>query len=136
MILAIDPGLATGVVYGTPFSFINATYGFPEVYEKLDLLISSGKFDTVVIENFLISAQTGKKTQATWSLRIIGMVEYVCLRENVEMVLQTPSAAKNFIDDKKLKKYNMYFRGEGHDRDAGRHFLLWYFKNLPGEVLD
>lgn len=135
MILAIDPGLATGVMYGTVDNYEHNIISFPEIYSYLDNLISSVKFDVVVVENFLISNQTSKKTQATWSLRIIGAVEYICFREGVEMVLQTPSEAKNFITDKRLREFNMWFKGEGHDRDAARHFLLWYFKNRPKEVL-
>ena len=135
MILAIDPGLATGVMYGTVDDYEHDIIDFPVIYSYLDKLISSGTFDVVVIENFLISNQTAKKTQATWSLRIIGAVEYMCLREGIEMVLQTPSEAKNFITDKRLREFNMWFKGAGHDRDAARHFLLWYFKNKPVDFL-
>lgn len=135
-ILAIDPGKATGLVWGTPREYVHDIIGFPEIYEELDNLIKTGKFDTVVIENFLISSQTGKKTQAPWSLKIIGAVEYMCIREGVEMVLQTPSEAKSFVDDKKLRMHEMWFPGEGHDRDAARHFLLWHYKNRTPEVLE
>jgi hypothetical protein len=135
MILAIDPGLASGIMYGTPDNFEHDIIPFPQIYSYLDDLISTIRFDVVVIENFLISGQTGKKTQAPWSLKIIGACEHICIRENVEMVLQTPSEAKNFITDKKLKEFGLWFKGEGHDRDAARHYMLWYFKNRPKEVL-
>lgn len=136
MIVAVDPGKMTGVVWDTEDGYDFAEVGFPEIYNFVEDLVLTGDFDTIVIENFLISSQTGKKSQAPWSLKIIGVVEALCLKWGLTMILQTPSAAKNFIDDKKLKRYDYWLPGEGHARDAARHYLLYKFKTDPQGILD
>lgn len=137
MILSIDPGLKTGVVAGTLRVWQQWELDFPDIYTWLDEHIGDRKFDVVVIENFLISAQTGKKSQAPWSLKIIGAVEHMCIKYGVDLVLQTPSEAKNFITNDKMRKYGMWITGgEGHARDAMRHFLLYHFKTDPEGTLN
>jgi len=137
MILAIDPGKITGLVWdieGAPSEIDHAMVEFPEIYFTLDEMIKRDRFEYVIIENFLISGQTAKKTQAPWSLKIIGACEYICLREGINMILQTPSEAKNFVTDKRLREHGMWFSGAGHDRDAARHYLLWMYKNKITEL--
>lgn len=136
-ILSIDPGKESGTsqyVDGV-FSFEQVSY--PEIYFKIDKWISQNKYNHVVCENFFITAQTAKKSVGlAWSLRIIGLCDYICLRENVEMTLQSPSDAKNFATDKRLKEFGMWFPDkEGHCRDSFRHLALFLARNYPKEIL-
>lgn len=80
-----------------------------------------------VIENFFITQATAKNSQAPWSLKVIGAVEWVCLREGLSpLVLQTPSDAKNFVPDAKLRALGYRSRGGGgHHNDAARHLVLY-----------
>lgn len=136
-ILSIDPGRSSGTsqyIDGV-LSFEQVSY--PEIYFKIDELITNIKYDHVVCENFFITAQTAKKSVGlAWSLRIIGVCDYICQREGVEMVLQSPSDAKNFATDKKLKDFNMWFPDkEGHCRDSLRHLALFLARNYPKAIL-
>ncbi len=136
-ILSLDPGKESGTSQYIDGEFLSEQLSYPEVYFKLDKLITNNKYDHVVCENFFITAQTAKKSVGlAWSLRIIGLVDYLCLRENVEMTLQSPSDAKNFMTDKKLKEFGMWFPDKDqHCRDSFRHLGLFLFRNYPKEIL-
>jgi hypothetical protein len=135
-IIACDPGRKSGVTIGSPGNFEGMEIDYPDIYFKLEELVMTDKYSVLVCENFFITSQTAKKSVGlAWSLRIIGVCDYLCTRQGLEFVLQSPSEAKNFVDNKKLKEYNCWFPGEGHAKDSARHAILYYFKNHPKEIL-
>ncbi len=79
----------------------------------------------VVIEDFIITANTAAKSQAPWSLRQIGVAEYLADKYGCPFTTQPPSAAKAFVSNDKLKGLGWYARGQDHGRDAQRHAVLY-----------
>jgi hypothetical protein len=92
----------------------------------------------VVIEDFIITANTAAKSQAPWSLKQIGMAEYLAVKYGCPFTTQPPSAAKAFVTNDKLKAIGWYVRGQDHGRDALRHAVLylvrqgWWDDGLKG----
>lgn len=139
IILAIDPGLASGVallhvpdeddpeLLGswelTPEETEDAVVKMIQTYRDHDL--------RVVVERFTITAETGKKSQAPFSLELIGSIKFICRTNGGPVpVLQTPSDAKNFAPNPRLKALGLWHKGgHGHALDAIRHAVLYAVKN-------
>lgn len=83
----------------------------------------------VVCENFFITSQTAKKTPAPWSLKLIGVAEYLCQKYGHKFTLQAPADAKRLATDPRLKALGWYSGGEGHQDDSARHLLIYCLKN-------
>ncbi len=83
----------------------------------------------VVIEDFIITANTAAKSQAPWSLRQIGVAEYLADKYGCPFTTQPPSAAKAFVSNDKLKGLGWYARGQDHGRDAQRHAVLYLVRH-------
>lgn len=138
VLLAIDPGKMTGAAFLTynkdsPKFYMNS-YEIPMseinswLLENLDE--QAGDIDTVVIEDFKITAGTGKLGSPDWSLRIIGAVEYICEQYGIPVVKQYPSNAKSFSTNDKLRAVSMWHKGgAGHANDALRHAMLYMVKH-------
>lgn len=138
-LLAIDPGLMTGL------SFLDITDpDNPEVmwtleaevedfYNAIDEVISHYAENlVVVIENFIITVETAKKAQAPWSLRGYGAVQFLCMKHGVKLNHYSPSEAKNFSTNEKLKKAEFWHvGGAGHANDSLRHAMLYLSKKNP-----
>lgn len=140
--LATDPGLATGMclvrtdgLHAEPVStweVAHRRYGF-----VAELLIATYR-PAVVIEDFLITSQTGAKSQAPWSLKQIGVAEYLAWKYGCPFYTQTPKAAKDFATNDQLRNIGWYVKGQDHGRDAQRHALLhlvrsgWMDERLKG----
>lgn len=144
-LLCIDPGLLTGVAALTRLNdkvvvdeSLELAEGevAPWLRRKLtDWDYYEDRRDhtmTVVAEQFFITAQTAKNSQAPWSLELIGVTKQV-LRDvhyPLERVYwQKPSAAKAVVDNEKLKRLELWHRGgAGHANDAIRHGVLCLIK--------
>jgi hypothetical protein len=132
--VGIDPGRITGIAlylshYGDHYSF---EYDQDGLFKYLDTLRTTPSVDPVVfvIEDFVITSQTGKKTQQKWSLENIGAIKSLCYSiDNYSYVLQTPDL-KEFSTDRKLKSIYWYTtEGGGHANDASRHLLRYLWVN-------
>lgn len=136
-ILAVDPGLKTGVA---AFSFENKEptllYTAELDMHELAPLVRSAleKYPDlhVVCEKFTITAQTAKLSQAPYSLELIGVLKQ-CMRDvgrsETEIAIQTPADAKAMWDNAKLKKVGLWHKGgAGHALDAIRHGALYMIK--------
>lgn len=139
IIYSVDPGLASGVALlhvpaegqfeqlgsweMTPEETEDATLQTIETYRDHDL--------RVVVERFTITAETGKKSQAPFSLELIGSIKYICRVNGApKPVLQMPVDAKNFAPNPRLKALGLWHRGgHGHAMDALRHAVLYAVKN-------
>ena len=80
----------------------------------------------IVSESFIITINTAKNTQATWSLELIGVARMVSrLYGGQELVLQSPAAAKRLMSDDLLRALGWHTKGKGHANDAARHLGLF-----------
>lgn len=134
-IIGIDPGLTTGLV---SFTVVEDEIACIESYELdyrgvgsyLSTALHQG--DLVACESFTITLATAKKSQAPWSLEVIGIVRYMCSRYQLEPRLSAPVTNKGLISDGVLKRAGLYdfydpMTGKkpasNHIRDAARAAL-------------
>ncbi len=148
VILAVDPGLASGVallrVTGDSFRSASVTriYTGEEQPEELYPVMTTlyhevveplGVEFKVVAESFIISQRTVGNSQAPWSLENIGIIKLFCDIHlpggRKELTLQSPAEAKKLIDNAKLKRLGLWHRGgEGHANDALRHGVTYLIR--------
>lgn len=138
LILAVDPGKATGVALfeftlgEEPILVWAGEYQQHEVAAPIRKAIEHAYNNNVELdvtcERFIINAQTVRNSQAPFSLEVIGAMKQLLLDAEVDISrinFQSPSDAKGMFDNTKLKKLEYWFKGgEGHALDAIRHGLL------------
>jgi len=130
-ILALDPGKTTGVCLAIN-GRIEETRETPtttggEFHELLHVMEYWWKPDLVICEQFLHRTTIGVDTTA---LEVIGCVKmFVWLQSPMELVFQTPSMAKAFWTDDKLKAVGLWRKGQRHAMDATRHALAYLMKS-------
>lgn len=139
IIYAVDPGLASGLALlhvpdGADPILLGSYEMDPDQTEDFTQLVCVQYKDhdlRVVMERFTITAETGKKSQASWSLQLIGSINYICRINGItEPTLQTPADAKSFAPNPRLKSLGLWHRGgHGHALDAIRHAVLYAVKN-------
>jgi hypothetical protein len=127
VIISLDPGKTTGVVTYDPVSKEAHSYqlDFQGTCAFIDMWLQYFPAAEVVMERFIIGPQTMKKTQAPWSLELIGVGRYLAHKHRAKFDLQSPADAKNFAFDQRLKDLNAFPRGD-HARDAMRHLVLYW----------
>lgn len=139
IIIASDPGLTTGVAeYDSSSAAPLNTFqlGVEEYFDYLAnrvrdeaqrCLIDGVDLDVrLVVESFIITVNTAKNTQAGWSLELIGVNKFIAHRFGLKPpTLQSPSVAKTFAPDGKLKHVGWYRPGKGHANDAARHLMTY-----------
>lgn len=125
-ILAIDPGLATGIAWWSddPRRAYTEVLDPEKFYDWVYTNLAS--FDLVVVEDFVISQQTMRKSRQNWSIEHIGFVRGLAYLNGVRMEVQQASAAKSFCKNETLKRIGWWrpVSAGGHDNDALRHLLL------------
>lgn len=140
-VVAIDPGKLTGVAFmlrkGDEVSLLGSfEWDEDEVIPGVRPFIQDwrplqkGAFPLrVVIEKFTITVETAKKSQAPFSLEVIGAVKQVCRDAEYPVsaiAWQKPSEAKESFPNAKLKRVGLWHKGgEGHALDAIRHGALY-----------
>jgi hypothetical protein len=133
MILAVDPGGVTGIAWAieTPAGWQvdggevpGGRFGF---YDFFDHAVEAGRnIKAIVCEDFIVTAATAKKTQQPDAMRVIGYLEAWARKHGVRLKLQTPSQAKSFSTNAKLKHFGWYQSSTGgHRNDAMRHLLRY-----------
>lgn len=144
MILAVDPGKASGICAFTWDSrdvepvllwageYQPAEYAHP-LREAVGYAVIEGYELEVVCERFTINAQTVRNSQAPYSLEQIGVLKQVMrdagISENL-LKFQSPADAKRMFPNEGIKKLGYWHKGgEGHALDAIRHGLLYLAKN-------
>lgn len=126
-VLAIDPGGNTGCAWMLDGEFGSCVVPGGRTAFVPYFLRSCGMRtpDQIVCEDFIITSATARKTAQPDPWRIIGYLEGWALTSGVPFQLQTPSQAKGFGTDAKLKYLRWYRTGHGgHDNDAARHLLV------------
>ena len=153
---AIDPGKLTGVCV---VEFIDLTgridaitapdtrliesaeLEFPEYIAWVERVFMSPEVERVAIEAFLITPQTGRNSQAPWSLECIGVAREWTLRSQTPLSLQKPADAISLVSNDLLRSLKLWHRGgAGHANDALRHAVLlairkgWRSPNLVSDT--
>ena len=132
VVVGVDPGLTTGIATWTQ---AHGMHGLKELapalnaMDWLDCLTRTGHKKVFVIEKYIITPKTAQLSQQHDPLEIIGCLRWMCHDRGHEFVMQSPSEAKAFSTDAKLKAVGWYQPGQGHARDASRHALLYLAKN-------
>lgn len=140
IVYSVDPGLASGVALlnvpsdGSEIQQLGSwELGPDETEDATESIVNTyNAFDLrVVVERFTITAETGKKSQAPFSLELIGVIKYICRKNFVAPpTLQTPADAKSFVPNARLKSLGLWHKGgAGHALDALRHAVLYSVKN-------
>lgn len=135
VVIAIDPGLATGAAIG----LFPSKFGNPTLIETAELTVdevipwvrrqmTAYPKAHVACETFTITAATAKKSQATWSLEHIGAIKQVLRDIDGDLHrlhMQSPSDAKKIFPNEALRSLGLWHvGGEGHAIDAIRHMCL------------
>jgi hypothetical protein len=123
--LAVDPGGTTGLAWIVEGIFDSGqlTGGRKAFVQYFEWAMHMNP-TLVICEDFIISNQTAKKTPQPDPWRILGFLELWCELMHVDFRSYTPSEAKGFSTDAKLKHLGWYKPGKGHANDAARHLLL------------
>lgn len=136
MILAIDPGVASGYAIWEG-KIDSVKFGVLPQMEICKLAFDVVEYGAeVVCESFRINAQTHKKSFQPASLEIIGALRYLCFETNNFFTLQSPAEAKGFMGDSKIKSLGWWHpENGGHSTDAARHLGLYLCKQGNREIL-
>ena len=139
-LIGIDPGLVTGICSVTEFADEVTNIEHMEVDQVglghyMEMLYGqwrkNGARPIVICESFIITPQTGKNTQAPWSLENIGIVRFFCSKAGIQLVFQTPAQAKRLASDEILKAAGMHSPSKGgHQNDAARHVAYYLMTEL------
>lgn len=131
-ILSFDPGKTTGWALFTGGVVWDAGQDQPQEFlERMDdwTMRSTYGDAQVVGERYIITPETLRKSRQHWSLEIIGAARYLCTRSGIPFTLQSPSEAKAFATNDKLRQLGWYVRGMQHANDALRHLLVFLVNN-------
>lgn len=141
-VLALDPGVMTGVYFGTVYSLddeivtnISEETHFSETMAIVDDVLTRADPTSLVVvaEKFTITAQTAKKAPQPASLEVIGGTKALLWRHGIgpdALVLQTPAAAKSMVSNDMLRDVDMWHvGGAGHANDAARHAVLYLLQH-------
>lgn len=142
-ILAIDPGLMTGVSVidwsnrDKPSKVETCELDIKGFYDKIEDLVKSS--DVVVMENFIVTVASAKKDFQPFSLHLIGLVGYLCYHNQKKLVMQDP-LDREFTPNQVVKDLDLWHKGgAGHANQASRHafyYMAMSYRPLAKMVLD
>ncbi len=137
IILTVDPGKTTGWAQfdtsscNPPLAWQSPANEFLDTWVPyIDAWRDSGWSDggvRVVVEKFIITIETAKKTQGDehWSIEQMGVLRHHARWAGVQFDGgQTLSNAQKFAPNDRLRQIGWYVPGKGHANDALRHLLL------------
>jgi hypothetical protein len=124
-VLAVDPGGTTGLAMWEDGTFRAWHEPRLDAMRTVDILCG-GRLDLMVFESFHLSQQTLKKSErdALDVIEFIGVGRFLAGEYHVAFETQSPSEAKAFTTDAKLKALGWWTKGLDHPRDATRHLVL------------
>lgn len=133
-LLAIDPGLMTGMCIiditdiENPVKYWSAEWTMDEFFKGIVGVLAEPRIVEVVIEDFRITDATGDLSEAPWSLKLIGVTEYLGYIHGKSVVKQQP-VEKAFPTNDRLRMVDFWHvGGAGHANDALRHAMVWIVK--------
>ena len=132
MILAVDPGKATGVaLYHETDGFFSSSVVPGGITGFVDWFWEIPWPTTIICEKFTIGAMQTRTTSQYDALYINGYLLGCCWRRSVPFIQQPVTSAKTFATNDKLKTLGWYNPEDGgHAADAARH-LLTYLSRIP-----
>lgn len=118
MIIALDPGITTGIAAyaGEVINTDQLKVPHKFLYEYLRLSSPS----EIVYESFVYQR---RNKVVLYPVEVIGLIKLYCEMYSVPIFVQSASQAKNFITDDKIKKMGLWVKGQVHGMDALRHLL-------------
>lgn len=125
-IVALDPGGTTGVAIkqeGTSPSRFQVDTSTPEGLEEIYYTLLHESPIEVVMERFQFRYGGGRAKVVLTPVEVIGVVKLYCALKKVKLYEQTPSQAKKFITDEKMRMLDLWIPGLPHAMDATRHLL-------------
>lgn len=134
-VVAFDPGFATGIASTHEREHVATHAAYrpdDDAWGAMDVArqMIEQRPDAVCCESIHINNQTHKKgPQVLSSVEQIGILRYYCRCYGVPFHLQSPSEAKSFSTDLKLKAAGWWTKGVDHPRDASRHLMLYLCRN-------
>lgn len=137
MIIGIDPGKTTGIaVYFRGEILLTTEVPAAEVADYVREIISRYNDDIIVdivTERYVISAETGKRSQQPDALYVIG--ELRALTHSwwlTGFYLQNPADAKKCASNRILRQLGWFVKGDfPHANDALRHVALRLLTRHP-----
>jgi hypothetical protein len=138
VILGIDPGSHVGLAYYVKGKFTSLELPAVDAVPWVKGIILGQPFGEkldIFTERFIIGTNTGKKSQQTQALEIIGAIRHECANHaHVNFELQNTSEAKKLSTDAKLRYIGWYAPGPRHRNDAARHILFGMLRRYPEEL--
>lgn len=129
-VVAVDPGGTTGIAVWSPIMGLSMreVKGADHAVDWLADMARQLAGAHFVVEKYIITPATAKLSQQHDPLEIIGALKFLTRKYGHKLVLQSPSEAKAFSTNDKLKRVGWYQPGQDHARDASRHALLYLSK--------
>lgn len=116
MILAIDPGITTGIAFHDTSGYVTTT-----TKEDVELwsILTGVPWETVVCEAFATSGRISAPGLAT--VRLIGGVQALCYRLSIPVHMHSPQVRYPYLKQAKIMKRGHII----HEIDALAHLLRW-----------
>jgi hypothetical protein len=134
-VLAVDPGLTTGwALWVDGDVWTGQTAGQLAFADEAWGVLHQVR-PVVVCEAYIITSETAKKSRQYEPLELIGTLRFLTHLLELEFELQTPTQAKRFSTDDKLKAAGWWVPGQGHGMDAARHLLRYMMTKRKHEAL-
>lgn len=125
-VFAVDPGGSTGFAEWRDGKFRAWAEPWEDACATVHRELATD-VDRCVCESFHISKRTAEKSTAgsLQTIELIGVTRYMARVYEVPFTTQSPSEAKMFATDAKLRALGMWTKGVDHPRDATRHLVLF-----------
>lgn len=124
-LLCLDPGETTGwaVFERGELTDWGQSATLKQGWSAIHDLFEEVKPTHVVFENYRVYQHklSQHANSEVYTLRLIGVIEYLCYMQELENHTQMASTAKGFCKDSKLKEWGYWQPGMKHARDAIRH---------------
>jgi hypothetical protein len=130
----VDPGGTTGYATYAAGEIVEELTGQlpPQPYLELahDLFRSRPTGGRLVVERFMITVATAKKSFQPDALEQIGALRYLARVEcELELEMQTPAEVMRLVTDARLRELGWYRPGRVHCNDALRHLAVALLKS-------
>lgn len=119
MIIALDPGITTGVAFLPSNGTIHTDqikYPHRLFYDYLGSLEPT----VLVYERFIYQR---RNKVVLFPVEVIGVINLFAQQRDIPLYTYSASQAKNFMTDDKIKKMGLWTKGQVHGMDALRHLL-------------
>lgn len=127
-IVALDPGGTTGWCELEDGYFSHAQLGPKPHHLELWNRLLATEPSVVVCETF--KYYPGQTHTVLVSVEYIGVAHLYCQVSGAPLVFQSPSQAKKFWTNDKLKSLGLFIPGKVHSMDATRHLLYYVTMTL------